>query len=1145
MKKTSLLIAIIIATIGAFAQSPSSFKYQTVVRDFSGNIMANHNVSFQFSILQGTASGSSAYTETHSVTTNEFGLVNLNIGGGTTTDDFSTIDWSNGPFFIKVELDENGGTAFSEMGTSQLLSVPYAMYANDVENKDDADADATNELVSSANLNGTNLEITDAGGTTSVDLSSLDQSGIDVDDADADPNNEFQTISKTGSVVTLSNSGGSFTDEVNDADADSTNELVSSANLNGTNLEITDAGGTTSVDLSSLDQSGIDVDDADADPNNELQTISKTGSVVTLSNSGGSFTDEVNDGDISSTNELQIMNFSNDTLYLDNGGQVFLGAYSSLWEQNDTNIYYNNGWVGVGTSTPSGKMVVQGDDGVDPDSALFEVKNKEGQTIFAVYDGGVRIWVDDTGAKGNTDKGGFAVGGYRLNKSISNEYLRVTPDSVRVYIKEEDGTKGNTDKGGFAVGGYRLNKSSENHYFNINPNDTATIINPSEARIYWYPLKEAFMSGRVLVEDYDSVGTNSWASGFESKSIGDYSQALGYRARAKGNNSTAIGNYANATGNNSYAFGYNTYVGGVNSYAIGDSAFVRQENSYAIGKGAQATGKYSFAVGSQGVDYTGEPTAVTKASGDYSYAFGMGSVASEEGAFAFGTQDTARGYSSTAMGNSTVASGDFSTAMGVWSRAEGEYATAIGMGSIASGWYSTAMGNVAIASGESSTAMGGYTRAIKDYSTAMGNWTIANGWYSTSMGYQTIARSQNELAIGRYNDTIGLTNQIDWIPTDPLFVIGNGSSVARHNAMTVLKNGYVGIGTVSPILALDIEGGIRCNMNATYDVWIQGGDTTANMGTRNLAILGYDEDSGDKLFINHNSEYSGGTILGGNVGIGTSTPDYTLDLEDDGDIGGLDMLVGYNDLRLYGDNVGGPDLYIAPAGNVGIGTSSPTNKLTIAGGSDVNGASGGYIQLGLTNSLNIGIDNNEIQARNNSTPSNLFVQPNGGSFYIHSGYLPNKQFIVDDNGNVAIGLSTPTVKLQVLGNVRIDGDIAVYGTITNPSDIRYKKNITQIKDASSIINKINGVSYNWKTEKYTDMNFDDKLHNGVIAQDLQKILPNLVKTDKNGFLSVSYIELVPILIEANKEQQQEIENQKLLINDLLKRVEAIERSNEK
>ena len=506
MKKLTTIILIFVATISSiFAQTPNSFKYQTVVRDAASYIIADHNVGFKISIIQNDASGTTIYTETHAVTTNEFGLVNLNIGEGTTTDNFSSIDWSNGPYFIKVALDETGGENYVEMGTSQLLSVPFAMYANDVANKDDDDADASNELINSATLNGTSLEITDAGGTKIVDLSSLDQSNMNVDDNDPDPNNEIQTIDKTGNTVTLSNGGGSFTDEVDDNDPDPNNE-IQTIDKTGNTVTLSNGGGsfTDEVDdndpdpnneIQTIDKTGNtvtlsngggsftdEVDDADHSTTNEIQTINKTGSTVTLSNGGGSFTDEVNDADHSTTNEIQTLSLSNNNLSLTNGGSVSLGQYSDVWSKNGSNIFYNNGWVGVGTSTPSGKMVVQGDASVDPDSALFEVKNKNGQTIFAVYDGGVRIWVDDTDSKINTDKGGFAVGGYRLNKTISNEYLRVTPDSVRIWIDDTPptGSKINTDKGGFAVGGYRLNKTTSNEYMRISPDSVRVYIEEND-----------------------------------------------------------------------------------------------------------------------------------------------------------------------------------------------------------------------------------------------------------------------------------------------------------------------------------------------------------------------------------------------------------------------------------------------------------------------------------------------------------------------------------------------------------------------------------------------------------------------------------------------------------------------------------------
>ena len=114
---------------GIIAQE--AINYQAVVRNNIGVVVANSQVSFKVSILSGSITGSSVYTETHSDSTNSFGLVNLQIGRGTAQLGlFNSIDWS-AQMFIKIEIDVNGGTNFSDMGTTQLLSVPYAFYAKD------------------------------------------------------------------------------------------------------------------------------------------------------------------------------------------------------------------------------------------------------------------------------------------------------------------------------------------------------------------------------------------------------------------------------------------------------------------------------------------------------------------------------------------------------------------------------------------------------------------------------------------------------------------------------------------------------------------------------------------------------------------------------------------------------------------------------------------------------------------------------------------------------------------------------------------------------------------------------------------------------------------------------------------------------
>jgi hypothetical protein len=129
MKKLYYILTLLLCSSSLFGQSPELMSYQAIIRNASDQLVVNQNVGVRISILQGSETGSTVYTETHTESTNDNGLVTLNIGAGNTSDDFSNIDWGNGTYFIKSETDPTGGTNYSIEGTSQLLSVPYALYA--------------------------------------------------------------------------------------------------------------------------------------------------------------------------------------------------------------------------------------------------------------------------------------------------------------------------------------------------------------------------------------------------------------------------------------------------------------------------------------------------------------------------------------------------------------------------------------------------------------------------------------------------------------------------------------------------------------------------------------------------------------------------------------------------------------------------------------------------------------------------------------------------------------------------------------------------------------------------------------------------------------------------------------------------------
>ena len=113
-------------------QAPDRINYQAIVRDSNGDIVADQAVGVQVMLLQGSMSGTVVYSETHTPMTNAYGLVTFQIGGGTVgMGDITSIDWSMGPYYVQIGTDPTGGTDYSQIqGTSELVSVPYALYAN-------------------------------------------------------------------------------------------------------------------------------------------------------------------------------------------------------------------------------------------------------------------------------------------------------------------------------------------------------------------------------------------------------------------------------------------------------------------------------------------------------------------------------------------------------------------------------------------------------------------------------------------------------------------------------------------------------------------------------------------------------------------------------------------------------------------------------------------------------------------------------------------------------------------------------------------------------------------------------------------------------------------------------------------------------
>ena len=135
MKNYLSIVILLFLTLSLNAQAPQGFNYQATVRNSAGDLIIKSNVYFKFNVFQGSQTAVPVFTETHYVPTDDLGQVNLVIGQGTpSTGIFSELDWSLGSYYLGIELSINSANNYVAMGTTQLLSVPYALYAENSGN---------------------------------------------------------------------------------------------------------------------------------------------------------------------------------------------------------------------------------------------------------------------------------------------------------------------------------------------------------------------------------------------------------------------------------------------------------------------------------------------------------------------------------------------------------------------------------------------------------------------------------------------------------------------------------------------------------------------------------------------------------------------------------------------------------------------------------------------------------------------------------------------------------------------------------------------------------------------------------------------------------------------------------------------------
>ena len=436
MKKLLSILLLFVCQLAQSQTVPQGINYQAVALDqrgqpipgidIVGRPIDDAEIGVRVSILENTPTGNILYQEEHEVLTDLYGMFNLVIGQGlqVSVDPFSSINWQ-GDKFLQVELSIENDGEFVLSAVQQLMSVPYAflaenaMVAQTAIDVDDADADPTNEL-QSLSISGDSLTLSN-GNTVGLPV---------INDADADPTNEIQVLSRSNDTLYLSNGGYAVlpVDQVNDADADPSNELQT-ITRSGTNITLSGNGGSVSVfdgnynNLSNTptiptntsdltNDSGFLTTEVDGSTTNELQTISKAGGAITLSDNGGSITvfdgdyndlsntptiptntsDLTNDSgflttevDGSTTNELQTITKAGGAITLsDNGGSitVFDGDYNDL--SNTPTIPTNTSDL----TNDSGFLTTEVDGSITNELQILTISN---DTIFLSGGGFIKL----------------------------------------------------------------------------------------------------------------------------------------------------------------------------------------------------------------------------------------------------------------------------------------------------------------------------------------------------------------------------------------------------------------------------------------------------------------------------------------------------------------------------------------------------------------------------------------------------------------------------------------------------------------------------------------------------------------------------------------------------------------------------------
>ena len=695
------------------------------------------------------------------------------------------------------------------------------------------------------------------------------------------------------------------------------------------------------------------------------------------------------------------------------------------------------------------------------DESLFEVKNKNGQTVFAVYNEGVRVYVSD-GEKGI--KGGFAVGGFGTDKAESQKYLVVSKDSVRIYLDVNPATK--PAKGGFAVGGYDITKAGTEEYLHVTRDSTRVYVKEPQKGI-----KGGFAVGGF---DATKAGTGNYLD------LTPQNYFIGHQA---GKNITT-GLYNNFLG---FEAGYSNTGGGNNSFV-----------GYKAGRANMTGSANTFIGNSAGTgNLTGAQNTFVGTSSGNNFTNGMGNVF-------MGVQAGANflnGSYNIFIGNAAGYGYQFPVGT-----TGGQNNLAVGTG--AGFRLTTGENNIFLGNQSGLTNSTGFDNTFlgfqSGYTNSSGNSNVFIGkgaGYSNTTGYQNVfigeASGSNNIT-GTQNTFIGLES-------------GSGNTTGSANVFVGWNAGL-----------LNTEGA----NNAFFGLGAGYNNTTAYYNT----FMGFSSGLANKTGTSN-------TYLGSNAGRSNMAGSYNVVI---GESSAYSASSGSGN-TIIGSEAG----YNLTSGNSNIflGNSAGYNETSVSNRLYIENSAAGY-----SGSLIYGeFDNDYLRFNAAVDVYGRLHFPAGGAVL----WVANTEALWFNGTYYSWGFGGTYnyfAKPVIIGNAGNPGSYMLYvagsawttGT-WGSSDIRWKKNISGLGDELSRIVNLNPVKYEWRKDEFPEIKFDSGDQIGLIAQEVEKVFPELVKTDANGFKAVAYDKLSVILVKGMKEQQQQIDELKQIILEMREEIASLSR----